>query len=435
MRKPEAIILAVSVFILLVTGCGLSGSRKPNVILISIDTLRADHMSCYGYSRNTTPVLDSLTAEGVIFTSCQAQSPWTLPSHASMFTGLSVVSHRTGFFNGEYTMLDTNLASLPIILNDCGYMTVGFVNVEFLSQRFGFDIGFDHYWLNPDNSQPAEVTINEVISWMDDEANLSEPFFLFLHFWDVHCPYDPPAPFDTLYTHERMEAGTKWSLMEEGGVEDVYNLELFIARYDGCISYTDQQLGRLFARLRQSDIADKTIIILTADHGEEFLEHGGVYHGSTLYQELLHVPLIISGPGVASEVTNTFPCGLFDIFPTTLSLLDLPCPSTLEGIDLFSSQANADRVIPASGVTSDEPELCNLAAVRRGFRKLIIEMDSEAGIMFDLSIDPAELVPMEPDTRLIEDAQYYWTTPPLGNPENVSKLEIEDQLRGLGYIR
>jgi len=437
--RVNAEIRGICFFLLLGAGCVSSDTAKPNIILISIDTLRASNMSCYGYSRNTTPFIDSLSTEGVIFTACQAQSPWTLPSHASMFTGLSVVSHRTGFFDNEMTALDITLPSLPVFLSEHGYRTAGFVNVEFLSPRFAFDNGFDHYWYNEESDVTGVggITVSKVLEWLIGNTYDGVPFFLFIHFWDVHAPYDSPPPFDGLYGQDGKELGpqARWNHNDEGEVIDVYQRDAFIARYDGCINYTDQQLERLFAWLRQSGLAENTIIIITADHGEEFLEHGGVYHGETLYQELLHIPLIITGPGVDTGLTDASPCGLFDIFPTCTALLDLPCPSPLEGVDLFSDRASEDRFIPSSGLNSSEPDLYRLAAILRDSRKLILEMSSLTGMEFDLSLDPAELEPMVPESMLIRDAEDYWSTPPLGDPDNVDISEIEDLLKGLGYIQ
>ncbi len=424
-------------FLFLTTGCN---SGLPNIILISIDSLRADHLSSYGYSRETSPILDSLASSGVLYELCQSQAPWTLPSHASMFTGLSVIAHGTKHDGAYDRMLDPALPSLPVYLQTFGYKTASFVNVKFLTEPFGFDVGFDHFWYNPDYTINGELTINTAIDWLQQEIALEAdstplPLFMFIHLWDVHAPYDAPSPYCNYYTNQSMESGSRWLVGDDGVVINVGALGVFLARYDGCISFADYQLGRLFAELRTLEIDDNTLIIVTSDHGEEFLEHGGVYHGATLYQELLHVPLIIAGPGVPRGVRESKPCGVFDIFPTIAGLIEMPLPETILGVDLFSDLYVAERVIPSSGINSPSDSLNTLVAVLKGSFKLIWGFQTETGSQFDLQTDPGEQNAIPVLSTLRQEADYYLLTPPQAIPQRVDDDSVNEQLRDLGYIR
>jgi arylsulfatase A-like enzyme len=423
------------------TGCGgsstpgITGTPMPNVILISIDTMRADHLGCYGYPRATSPVLDSLAATGTRFANCQAQAPWTLPSHASIFTGLSAVSHGAGLSFGRLTGIEEGLPTLPEMLSKNGYNTAGIVNVSFLAPSFGFDRGFRTYnCLSADTSLNARQTLSRAADFMEYAVELPEPFFLFVHLWDVHAPYTPPAPFDTLFTDSLVPNDGYWFLAADGSVMERYR-DLFMGLYDGEIACTDQQLRAFFRKVRELGIADSTLIIVLSDHGEEFLEHGGVDHGTTLFQEVLHVPLIISGPGVPVAVVDS-PVGLFDVFPSILAFLGIEAPPDLDGRDILGSPILPDRMIPSSGIENMESKSrSQMVAMRRGSEKLIYDMVTEVAIWFDLSTDASEQTPLEhPAADLVAEVQYYWSTPPRADPTEVTDPHELMRLRSLGYL-
>ncbi len=433
----KKILLLTGFLALLISGCS---SRLPNIILVSIDTLRADHLSCYGYERRTSPIIDSLASNGVLFELCQAQAPWTLPSHATMFTGLTVRNHGTTLSDGHEHKLDPSLASLPVLLHDNGYRTAGFVNVRFLTEPFGFNAGFDHFIFDTENGLQAASTVNRAISWLGEELNSRSegeqaPFFMFIHLWDVHAPYDPPDPFANYFTDQTRETGCDWALGEGDEVLNPEDRDFFIARYDGSISYVDHELGRLFSELRTLGVSDNTLIIITADHGEEFLEHGGVSHGKTLFQEQLHVPLIIAGPGIPAGEREDIPCGLFDLFPTIIGQTELSIPDSLDGIDLFSGDYSSARVIPSSGIRSDNLLEYSQVAVLKDRQKLIWGIHSETGMQFDLANDPGETHSLPVLRTLVSTAEFYWYTPPRGNPETLIDDEVRQELNDLGYIR
>ncbi len=433
--KQKLPLVLLGLLLLFMSACS---SRLPHIILVSIDTLRADHVSCYGYERLTTPILDSLASQGVLFELCQAQAPWTLPSHASIFTGLTVQSHGTTLSGGSEHKLDPALPSLPVYLHTNGYRTAGFVNVRFLTQPFGFAAGFDHFLYDPENGIRAEVTVDNAIAWLREELASQEepvPIFMFVHFWDVHAPYDPPAPFANYFTSQVRETRSEWAVGENDEVLNPGDLNVFIARYDGCISNVDYHLGRLFAELRRLEISDNTLIIVAADHGEEFLEHGGIYHGETLFQEQLHVPLIISGPGLPAGETRSAACGLFDIFPTVIGQTEFDIPDSLDGIDLFSGDNSSERIIPASGIRSDDILEFSQVAVLKERLKLIWGIHTEAGMQFDIANDPREMHPLPILRTFVSAAEFYWCTPPVGHPEALNDDAITQELIDLGYIR
>jgi arylsulfatase A-like enzyme len=426
-------IQAASILITLVmlsVSCGTdSDIEKPSVILIILDAVRADHLSCYGYSRETSPVLDSLAAHGLLFTRCQAQSPWTLPSCASIVSGLSVKSHGVLNRNRLTYRLDPSMGTLATILSDAGFQTAGIVNNPLLSPAIGFSDGMDYYSFYPEGDGKALETVNEALEWLSSFG--SSPFFLMIHIMDPHAPYSPPAPFDMDYSQIGTSGGTEW-IRDEEDPEIILNpsdRDHLIDMYDGEIRWTDAQLSRLFSGLREMGLADSLLIIVVADHGDEFLEHGGVDHGHTLYQELLHVPLIISGAGLEPAVI-TEPVGQFDILPTVLDYLDLENPESIDGISLLSDLSR-DRVLPSSGLRGS-----NLASTLRSNRKVIGDMDTHEYRMYDLLNDPGELESLSVDSSAISDLETYWTTPPLYTPPEVdSQSEVQNSLQDLGYIR
>lgn len=412
-----------------------------NVILISIDALRADHMGCYGYSRETSPVLDSLAVAGTMFANCQSQAPWTLPSHASLFTGLSVVSHGTGMSFGRLTELDGSLPSLPVELSSAGYNTMGIVNVSFLSPNFGFDRGFRFYDYNQRSSRNAAHTVKIANRALDSASESGEPFFLFVHLWDVHAPYTPTRPYDTMFMDSTLSAVDPivtadgfWPLSRDGYSEPEYR-EHLLARYDGGIAYTDRQLSGLFGHVRELGISDNTLIIVMSDHGEEFLEHGGVDHGLTLFQEQLHVPLIFSGPGVPPRVISQ-PVGLYDVLPSILSYIGVETPAGVEGQDIITVAAAPDRMIPSSGIQNMQAmPMSQMVSLLRNDEKIICDMYTGEVITFNLASDPGERHTLDhADSQLVEAASFCWSTPPRAEPQVVDNPHELTRLRSLGYI-
>ena len=429
-RKTFSAALMLVIFLLI--SCG-PGPSKPSVILIIIDTLRADHLSCYGYSRNTSPVIDSLADSGILMENVFAQASWTLPATATIMSGLSTVSHGAGMDvpTGNVYGMDPMMPLLAPLLDEHGYRTAGFFNVYLLGGDFGFHRGFDTFMCRENGDGMAAETVDSALEWLGSIPE-GDPFFLAVHLFDVHDPYDPPAPYDTYYTSRGSRGEVFWEMTPEGAVARPEQLDHLKGLYDGEIAFVDSQLGRLFAGVRGMDRESRPLVILTADHGEEFLEHGYVGHGRTLYPEITHVPLIISGPGAEQGVRRSLLCGQVDILPTVLDYCAIPPPSGVEGVSLLSGGAETERVLPSSGINTGHD--FNSVAVRRGWNLLIWNPETDSTETYDLREDPLALRPVSCDSQLLEEALYYRSTPSSWDAVMLEKWKVAPVLRDLGYI-
>ncbi len=443
-------ITVAALAVLLLASCGGDSSQAgekpagPSVLLVLVDTFRADHAGCYGYGRPTTPTLDSLAASGTRFAAFQSQSPWTLPAMTSLLTGLAVREHGAGRRGHDFHGVDTDIPYLPHILNDRGYVTGAFFNVVYMDADFGFHRGFDHFDCQGFTSRlslrRADETVDECMAWLDSLPE-GRPFMAALHFYDPHISYNPPPPYDTLFTDPDYEGpyGPEWGevtqLMAVNRGDSIIpsaGLQNLIGLYDGELAFTDAHLGRLLAYLRERGLAESTVVVVTADHGEEFADHGGVEHGHTLYQELLAVPMVIAGPGIpGGRVVEETAAGI-DLLPTVLRLLEIEVPGVCGGSDLLAALP-ADRAVSSSGTLWAEGSLA--ACVVAG-EKVIWNADTDSATGYDLVSDPAELVPLEPDSALLSHVMDYWATPPVGDPPPVDyEAAVDRTLRDLGYIR
>ncbi len=299
------------------------------VILISLDCLRSDHLSCYGYDRDTSPNIDVLARDGVLFADSRAPSPWTLPSHVSMMTGLDTINH------GVYTIdrsIDPRTPTLAELLKVKGFYNAAFTGGVLVSGRFGFDRGFESYGtLGGVGDRDAAAQLCEKASrWI--EHHLDRDFFLFLHTYQIHCPYKSEAPWDRRYVREdaaligpRFRDFERFKPVSEEIRRDIVGL------YDGEIRYTDESLIRpLVAKLKDLGIYDRTMIVLTADHGEEFSEHKAWLHGHSVYEEVVRVPLIVKffGSRNAGRTVHRPVYGV-DVTPTIIEELGFKLPGTI----------------------------------------------------------------------------------------------------------
>jgi choline-sulfatase len=410
-----------------------------------MDTTRSDHLSCYGYNRATTPCIDSLATAGTRWTRVQAQSSWTLPAIASIMTGMSDRAHRAGMWDGVFYGIDPTLPFLPYLMNSAGFQTAAFFNVVFLDASFGFNRGFGHFdcaaSIEATSIRNAETTTDSVLSWLDTGRDEARPFFIAVHYYDPHLTYDPPSECAEEYCSASYTGGfgpawgskTDVAAINSGEIpifqDDLSNL---VDLYDGEIAFTDAQIGRLLAGLRSRGLSSRTLIVLVADHGEEFLDHGGLGHGHTLFQELLSVPLIVSGPDVPADYVDSTLVGQMDIAPTILAYSGLERPGQMEGFDILSSPP-VDRVLPSSLLMTTGGRV----TVRRSDQKIHWEQASGNSVQFDLLVDPYETAPLSGiDSTMLEAAEYFWATPAQGHPASVDLAEAaENALRDLGYIR
>jgi len=291
-------------------------SKVSNVVLITIDTLRADHLGCYGYGKIKTPVIDDLAGEGVLFQHAYTPVPVTFPSHVSILTGTYPPFHKVRN-NGNFTLND-EMVTLAEIFSGHGYQTSAFIGAYVLDSFYGLDQGFSYYdgdfSEGKDNDErlvqekKAEQVTNSAVKWL--KKNYKSPFFIWLHYFDPHAPYAPPSPFSEQY-HQNL--------------------------YDGEIAYTDHCLGEFFDKLREMGIYDKTTIILTSDHGESLGEHGELTHGVFIYDVTLRVPLIIKNKSFpiskrsVSKLVRTI-----DIAPSLLKILGITYTGPMHGESFFN---------------------------------------------------------------------------------------------------
>lgn len=435
---------------LILSGCGSkdnSLNKYPDIVLVLIDTIRADHLSVNGYYRETTPVLDSLAASGTIWTRVQSQSGWTLPAMATIMTGLSQRAHGAGWINGNFYGIDPAFPTIPHLMKRAaGYQTAAFFNDIFMNENCGFHNGFDYFDCQyyPDNAtlRNAEETVDDYLDWYDANRDSEKPLFTAINFFDPHLPYCPPHPWDTLYSNPKADPifNKFWGSMNDvldfnqGLVEiDSTQLEIMIGLYDAELAFTDDQIGRLISELDARGTLENTVFIVIGDHGEEFLEHGGMGHGHTLYQELLNVPLIISGRNISVGVNDEVTAHM-DILPTILGILGLNIPIWAEGRDVLSNDYDrTPRYIPSSNIIWST---LDIAAVRLQNRVVIGNPQEVDPVLYDLQNDPYELNPLIPSRETVNQFYYYWSLPPKGHPPVVSFGDkIERRLHYLGYIR
>ena len=307
---------------------------KPNVILISLDTLRADHLGVYGYHLPTSPKMDRLFGEGgTVFERCVSSAGSTLPSHMSMFTSIPPTSHGV-----EATVpLSKNIPTLAEVLSYSGIKTGAFTENGWLGKDFGFYRGFQVFLENkgPDTRHSLGY-FPEVLAgardWLD--RNSDKHFFLFLHTFQVHDPYAPPAEYVKLVDDPSVGSG-----------DDVPRHVRERLAYDREIRYTDDLLAEFIEHLDASGLGDRTVVIVTSDHGEEFGDHGHLLHGLHLYEEIVRVPFLLRGPGVPRGKRIADNVTLLDIMPTILSLMGVATPEHLTGIDLVDVWKE-DRTVP-----------------------------------------------------------------------------------------
>ncbi|MFN2426686.1 MAG: sulfatase [Candidatus Binatia bacterium] len=312
---------------------GCEPPRPTNVVVVLVDTLRSDHLGCYGYSRDTSPNIDRLASSGYVFDAAIAQSSWTAPSVASLFTSLYPSVH--GVVRWGSTVAP-ELETLAEVLQKRGLKTAGFsANMAFVNPEKGFDQGFDVFEVltrraRADESKEkifgkvaseASTVTDRAIRHLDEVGG--QPFFLYVHYIDPHTPYNAPAPYRERFVTESVGVVRKShddlfaiSGTISAGDDDVPHL---IELYDGEIAYTDAQIGRLLGHLEDAGLMERTLVVITSDHGEEFLEHRGWVHGTTLYREQVQVPLIVRMPdGAGGGRRIAEPIELVDVGPSLL---------------------------------------------------------------------------------------------------------------------
>lgn len=399
-----------------------AGERPPDVLVVTLDTARADHFSYRGDSPVPTPAVDSLAAEGAGFVTAIAPTPITLPSHASLFTGLSPVRH--GVRNNGRYRLAAEAVTLAEIFAGAGYRTAAFVGAAVLDRRYGLDQGFQDYddtvgapgsaGLFQVARRRGEEVVEAALAWLDRQER-HRPTFVWVHLFDAHAPYDPPEP-----ERARFPASA----------------------YAAEIAYADRAVGRLLDGYRRAGRYDDAVIVLTADHGESLGEHGEATHGVFLYDATLRVPLVLRAPGVAAGTRVERQVRLLDLYPTIVALAGLSSPAAVDGLDLgplLRGQAALPRDAPAyleSYLPLEQYGWSELVGVRLDGWKFVRGTAPE---LYDLERDPREIddVAEEYPRRTAEMRRLAETQARQAGlvPE---RLEVDaatrEQLAALGYI-
>jgi len=439
-----------------------------NLVLISLDTLRADHVSAYGYPKQTTPFIDRWAEDAILFESAFATAPKTAESHMSVFTGLYTTVHQVFTFAragrtrpDQILRLNDRIPTLPEVLKESGYHTVGFHGGGNVASKFGFGRGFDRYERAEIDTAAGEKRILRFLSSMS--ARPDQRFFLFVHSYHVHAPYTPrvPAHHDATYRGKiehnkktlRRMAGSGlcesvarcfWSLVDESSAADARHLE---ALYDAEITELDVRVGTLLQHLAK--VPSETLVVLIGDHGEEFLEHGAFEH-QQLYNELLKVPLIIEHPRLTRGMRIRTRVSLIDLLPTLLEMLGIEADLLLQGssfLPLLATQGEPREVY------SEYPPF-GLYTLIGSDKKLILQglpsrdMESYRKVeLYDLRSDPAEkrnLADQDPDlqemferlTERVFENQELGKAIQRGEPPATDSLDQEtiEQLEALGYL-
>jgi len=418
------------VFALAALACSSAPERR-NVILISLDTLRADRVGAYGYPRQTSPAIDRLAARGALFENAIAECSWTLPSHATMLSGLFPATHGAvlpSLKPGSRTIF------LAERLRAAGYHTFGLTDGGYVGARYGFGRGFDTF---DDSEKGLEKAVAKAQSLLEGLSS-KDRFFLFLHTYDVHCPYTPAAPFAGAFSDSASEFVETEGLcgnphfnrmaLTDGQVRYLSD------RYDESIREADEHLAAFFSYLERTGRLEDTIVIVTSDHGEEFREHGQVGHERSVHRELLDIPLVFAGPGVPVGRRKE-PAGLVDLVPTVLSLAGLPAVADTEGWDLFA-EAPTDGW-PRFSELSWQRALLSVTTERD---QLIFDRDTGRGLLYaneDVR-QQTDLAPAEPSRvqALRQEALAFARARAPRGPEPLDALtpEQRERLKRLGYL-
>jgi len=452
---------------LILTGVGLSwlmiyatrpppikAGERPNIIFLVIETLRADHLQGYGYARLTMPNLEWVAQEGTTFERASTVATWTLPSVASILTGLPPSAHGIRSYEDQLPDAAVTLAER---LREVGYHTAFLgVNSLFEADR-KIEQGFDHYYGTDEIS--GEELNDHLFAWLKDYPR-DKPVFLYVHYFDPHCRFTPPSEYREMYwppgkqaTHRKMSL-KQFQQMHEcfqlhyGPTEPVLDVDYYLSEYDAELRHVDHVMGLFLERLKTSGLYDSSLLFILSDHGEEFYDHGGYGHGKVLYEHQSHIPLIVRLPGgkrpgqrVSSRVST------LDLYPTALGAVGLKPRKQLPGQDLSPLlQGLEEGSTPDRSIFAETDYEGKQRALWQGEWKLLVSPDgTRPNGLFNLSTDPGELTDLsdahpEVSRRLFQALEKQQQEAlRLGEDLPGTRQELTEgtleQLRSLGYVQ
>jgi arylsulfatase A-like enzyme len=423
-------------------------------VLIVVDALRPDHLGLYGYERPTSPHLDEWAAQSAVFERAFTTSPWTLPAFGSLLTGEIPARHGAGsrVRASNWTVssrVDDSLPTLPERLSASGFTTGAIVNNPWLPPAVGLNRGFAEYdYQRSGESDPrrADEVVDLALAWI--ERNEGTPFFLMVHVLDPHMSYDAPPPFRGRFTSGlgggfELPVDEPRRIQREAGSIPEPERAFIRAAYDEEIAFVDEELGRLFDGLRERNLWNRLLVILTADHGEELFDHEGFEHGHSVYQEVLRVPLVMGGPGVR-PARHAEPVSIVDISPTILEALGVgrsDSSSSSGGLSLWpvvtEGEAVPSRLLTAEGTLYGSEQ----RAVIQWPLKLTVDIGSGRRQLFNLDRDPREQTDLAPtEQRAVSFLSQELANILRAAREGVRSEEVPldestlEELRSLGYV-
>jgi len=449
-RPRSAALLAALLMLLSTSACSLFSSTPPtSIVLITIDTIRADHLGTYGYFRDVSPSLDRFASDAILFEKATTPMSFTLPAHLSLMTSSYTTTHtiKTNYAPfGPPEDRPRGLLTLAELLSGVGYRTAAIVSSAPLKDHSGIEQGFDDFSQPVGESRRADETTNEAIRWLEEAG--SEPFFLWIHYFDPHAPYDPPGDFRTMFRTgaEHLD----WLTTRNIDPTDERHL-IWNNRYDGEILYMDGHLQRLFDALAELGLWDEAALVITGDHGEGLGQHNWRQHRK-VHNELLFVPLIFRFPSRLSlpPERRTELANLIDIVPTLVDQLEIPISARsrnqFEGVDLFSDEVDRRPYVFAERALARSYMLAGERVSMDGEKYAVLNNDWKyvyftAGDdeLFDMKADPhetANVISQYPELAqaLKEEIEYIISTQESARIGEIPEDRMRE-LRALGYIR
>jgi arylsulfatase A-like enzyme len=456
LNKKLSFIIILSILLVILGGLfsyiNFNRSSNLNILLITIDALRPDHLGCYGYRRNTSPNIDKLAEEGVLFTQAISQTPWTGGSLASILTATYPSTHHVNEFGN---IINKSLVTLPEVFKRKNYYTAAVGETGHFKALTSFERGFDYLF----DSKDTLGSTKDIIKWIRNFKN--KKFFVWIHFFDYpHAPYVPPYPFNQMFVtnnkskHLPIGKGNEFYgvIPEWVAINNITDVDYYISQYDGEIAFVDSLIGEILNTLKNENLDKKTIIIISADHGESLGERDLYFqHGDCLYNHEIRVPLIITGKIIPKGRIIKYPVQLIDLMPSIVDMLRINADIKAEGSSFFPLILNKNKLVTPAFSEAGVTKMVNGSEVNAeqksiitGEWKLIYET-SEYGAryeLYNLKNDPGELTDLvdieKEQFKVLKARLEEWMNRPKPNIISSAKPldeETKKRLKSLGYLQ